>query len=68
MLRPTNLTANLNCGGPGSLIWLTNIDSDVLFSRDRLSAGIQRLANLHFNTYLSYRMELGLYPLSQCCG
>ncbi|GAB4373759.1 MAG: glycoside hydrolase family 10 protein [Elainellaceae cyanobacterium] len=31
-------------------VWLTNVDSDVLFSRDKLEAGIQQLAELHFNT------------------
>lgn len=30
-------------------IWLTNIDSDVLFSRQRLSGALERLARLHFN-------------------
>lgn len=31
-------------------VWLTNIDSDVLFKRDRLSAALQRLHQLNFNT------------------
>jgi len=31
-------------------IWLTNIDSDVLFSRQRLAGALERLARLHFNT------------------
>jgi uncharacterized lipoprotein YddW (UPF0748 family) len=31
-------------------VWLTNIDSDVLFSQDRLNTGIKRLAKLNFNT------------------
>lgn len=31
-------------------VWLTNIDSDVLFSKSKLEQGIQRLASLNFNT------------------
>jgi uncharacterized lipoprotein YddW (UPF0748 family) len=31
-------------------VWLTNIDSDVLFSKDRLNKGIKQLAKLNFNT------------------
>ncbi len=31
-------------------VWLTNIDSDVLFSRDRLTTAMQRLRDLNFNT------------------
>jgi uncharacterized lipoprotein YddW (UPF0748 family) len=31
-------------------VWLTNIDSDVLYSRDRLKDAIQELARLKFNT------------------
>jgi uncharacterized lipoprotein YddW (UPF0748 family) len=31
-------------------VWLTNIDSDVLFSRDNLDEATQRLNRLHFNT------------------
>lgn len=30
--------------------WLTNIDSEILFSRSNLEAGLQRLAQLNFNT------------------
>jgi uncharacterized lipoprotein YddW (UPF0748 family) len=30
--------------------WITNVDSEVLFSRDNLAAAIQRLAHCHFNT------------------
>ncbi len=32
-------------------VWLTNIDSDVLFSRDRLKKGIRSLANINLNTF-----------------
>lgn len=31
-------------------VWLTNVDSDVLFSRNKLEQAIERLADLHFNT------------------
>lgn len=31
-------------------VWLTNIDSQVLFSRDQLEPGLNRLASLNFNT------------------
>lgn len=31
-------------------VWLTNIDSDVLFSRANLTRGLERLARLNFNT------------------
>ncbi len=31
-------------------VWLTNIDSDVLFSRDRLAPALETLADLNFNT------------------
>src|SRR6478672_22774 len=40
-------------------VWLTNIDSDVLFNRDRLSSAVQRLDELNFNT---------LYPTVWNCG
>ena len=40
-------------------VWLTNIDSDVLFDRDRLSGAIQRLGELNFNT---------VYPVVWNCG
>ena len=45
-------------------VWLTNIDSDVLFSRDRLKKGIRRLANLNFNTVYPTIWNWGytLYP------
>ena len=45
-------------------IWLTNVDSDVLFSRDRLSDAVQRLARLNFNTIYPTVWNRGytLYP------
>ncbi|MGP1375380.1 MAG: glycoside hydrolase family 10 protein [Almyronema sp.] len=44
--------------------WLTNIDSDVLFSRDRLSEAINTLAALNFNTIYPTIWNWGdtLYP------
>ena len=45
-------------------VWLTNIDSDILFSRDRLKKGIRRLASLNFNTVYPTVWNWGytLYP------
>jgi uncharacterized lipoprotein YddW (UPF0748 family) len=45
-------------------VWLTNIDSDVLFSRDRLTHALQRLARLNFNTVYPTVWNWGytLYP------
>ncbi|MGB3494267.1 MAG: family 10 glycosylhydrolase, partial [Elainellaceae cyanobacterium] len=31
-------------------VWLTNIDSDVLFSPSHLNTSLEQLAHLHFNT------------------
>jgi uncharacterized lipoprotein YddW (UPF0748 family) len=31
-------------------VWLTNVDSDVLFSKQALTAGLDRLSKLHVNT------------------
>ena len=47
-------------------VWLTNVDSDVLFSRDRLSKALQRLAKLNFNTVYPTVWNRGytLYPSS----
>ncbi|MEM9486940.1 MAG: glycoside hydrolase family 10 protein, partial [Cyanobacteria bacterium P01_F01_bin.116] len=44
--------------------WLTNIDSQVLFSRDSLESGLQRLASLNFNTVYPTVWNWGytLYP------
>ena len=46
-------------------VWLTNIDSDVLFKAKSTENAIADLAKLKFNTPLSYCLELGTYPLSQ---
>ncbi len=45
-------------------VWLTNIDSDVLFSRDRLRNALQQLADLNFNTIYPTVWNWGytLYP------
>lgn len=45
-------------------VWLTNIDSDVLFDRDRLSDAIDRLKLLNFNTLYPTVWNWGytLYP------
>ncbi|MFH7026699.1 MAG: glycoside hydrolase family 10 protein [Heteroscytonema crispum UTEX LB 1556] len=45
-------------------VWLTNIDSDVLFERDRLSQALQKLKDLNFNTVYPTVWNWGytLYP------
>lgn len=45
-------------------VWLTNIDSNLLFNRDRLSAGLQNLHELNFNTLYPTVWNWGytLYP------
>ncbi len=45
-------------------VWLTNVDSDVLFSRQKLDRAIQRLAKLNFNTIYPTVWHEGstLYP------
>lgn len=45
-------------------VWLTNIDSDVLFKRDRLQNSLQNLKNLNFNTVYPTVWNWGwtLYP------
>ncbi len=45
-------------------VWLTNIDSDVLFSSQKLEAGLQRLHDLNFNTIYPTIWQNGqtLYP------
>jgi uncharacterized lipoprotein YddW (UPF0748 family) len=45
-------------------VWLTNIDSDVLFERDRLKNSLQRLNELNFNTVYPAVWNWGytLYP------
>lgn len=45
-------------------VWLTNIDSEVLFSREALEAGIQRLKAMHINTLYPVVWNMGYtqYP------
>jgi uncharacterized lipoprotein YddW (UPF0748 family) len=45
-------------------VWLTNIDSNVLFERDRLKNALQRLQELNFNTVYPVVWNWGytLYP------
>ena len=45
-------------------VWMTNIDSDVLFSTEKLKAGLERLAALNFNTIYPTVWNWGytLYP------
>ena len=45
-------------------VWLTNIDSDVLFSQTNLAAGVERLKALNFNTLYPVVWNGGytLYP------
>ena len=47
-------------------VWLTNIDSDVLFSREGLSAAVDKLDELNFNTLYPTVWNNGytLYPSS----
>ncbi|EKU98337.1 hypothetical protein Lepto7375DRAFT_7616 [Leptolyngbya sp. PCC 7375] len=45
-------------------VWMTNVDSQVLFSRDALETSLQRLADLNFNTVYPTVWNWGytLYP------
>ena len=45
-------------------VWLTNVDSDVMFSRDRLQTALDQLAELHFNTIYPTAWNWGytVYP------
>jgi len=57
---------NLSVGKSAELrgVWLTNIDSDVLFERSRLTLALQRLDELNFNTVYPTVWNWGwtLYP------
>lgn len=44
-------------------VWLTNIDSEILFSAENTKNAIANLAELNFNT-LYPTVELGIYSLS----
>jgi uncharacterized lipoprotein YddW (UPF0748 family) len=45
-------------------VWLTNVDSDILFSQENLEAGLDRLDSLNFNTVYPTIWQGGytLYP------
>ncbi|MBD3883601.1 glycoside hydrolase family 10 protein [Phormidium tenue FACHB-886] len=45
-------------------VWLTNVDSDVLYSRDRLETALDQLASLNFNTIYPAAWNWGytVYP------
>jgi uncharacterized lipoprotein YddW (UPF0748 family) len=45
-------------------VWLTNVDSDVLFSKENLKTGLDRVENLNFNTVYPTIWQGGytLYP------
>jgi uncharacterized lipoprotein YddW (UPF0748 family) len=45
-------------------VWLTNVDSQVMNSRENLAAGLSRLAELGFNTIYPAVWQRGytLYP------
>jgi uncharacterized lipoprotein YddW (UPF0748 family) len=45
-------------------VWLTNVDSEVLFSRESIEAAVERLAELNFNTLYPVVWNRGytLYP------
>jgi uncharacterized lipoprotein YddW (UPF0748 family) len=47
-------------------VWLTNVDSQVLYSRDKLAVGLQQLHSLGFNTIYPAVWQRGftLYPSS----
>ena len=51
---PAQPTANLVAAKPARTeirgVWITNVDSEVLFNRDRLNSAVDELAKLNFNT------------------
>ncbi|AFZ12156.1 protein of unknown function DUF187 [Crinalium epipsammum PCC 9333] len=52
VIIPTSSSAQTNLNNTSELrgVWLTNVDSDVLFSRAKLTAAVQKLQQLNFNT------------------
>ncbi|WP_066382295.1 glycoside hydrolase family 10 protein [Anabaena sp. CA = ATCC 33047] len=58
------ITANPSLASELRGVWLTNIDSDVLFERDRLKKALQKLDALNFNTVYPAVWNWGytLYP------
>jgi uncharacterized lipoprotein YddW (UPF0748 family) len=64
-LVPPSLSAEIVADVPELRgVWLTNIDSDVLFSRQNVQQAVQRLQQLHFNTLYPTVWNWGytLYP------
>lgn len=67
---PTQYVAKVNNAPPTIAktelrgVWLTNIDSDVLYSTNKVTDAIQKLANLNFNTLYPTVWNWGytLYP------
>ncbi|MEC4817290.1 MAG: glycoside hydrolase family 10 protein [Scytonema sp. PMC 1069.18] len=63
---PTYAQNQLNRSQTSELrgVWLTNIDSDVLFERNRLQSALQSLKNINFNTVYPTVWNWGytLYP------
>lgn len=58
------ITPNTSLASELRGVWLTNIDSDVLFGRDRLKTALQKLDELNFNTVYPAVWNWGytLYP------
>jgi uncharacterized lipoprotein YddW (UPF0748 family) len=63
---PVNAQTSVSQGKTSELrgVWLTNIDSDVLFERERLQKSLQTLDDLNFNTVYPTVWNWGytLYP------
>lgn len=59
-LTPSQATIQKEIRG----VWLTNVDSDILFSKENIEAGLERLGNLNFNTVYPTVWQGGytLYP------
>lgn len=62
--QPTGYSQTNSPKGELRGVWLTNIDSEVLFSRTNLRRGLERLARLNFNTVYPTVWNWGytLYP------
>ena len=68
VIIPTSSFAQTNLNNTSELrgVWLTNVDSDVLFSRAKLTAAVRHLQQLNFNTVYPTVWNDGytLYPSS----
>ncbi|HEY9812725.1 MAG TPA: family 10 glycosylhydrolase, partial [Candidatus Sericytochromatia bacterium] len=66
VIIPTSSYSQTNLKNTPELrgVWLTNVDSDVLFSRNKLTAAVQNLQQLNFNTVYPTVWNEGytLYP------